>query len=69
MDEKEFDVDEAMARLEEINNRLSAKNIGLNESMDLYKEGKELAEKCQAHLKKAETKLEIINGSDKQEKA
>lgn len=60
-DKKEFNVDEALARLEEINNRMSDKDIPLNESLELYKEGTELAAKCQEHLQGVEKTLKIIN--------
>ncbi|MCR5329930.1 MAG: exodeoxyribonuclease VII small subunit, partial [Lachnospiraceae bacterium] len=46
---KEFNIDEALSRLEEINNKLSDKNASLDESIKLYNEGSELAKKCQEH--------------------
>ena len=58
---KDFNVDEALVRLEEINNRLSQSNVPLNESLELYKEGTELAAKCQEHLVGVEKTLNIIN--------
>ena len=58
---KEFNVDEALARLEVINNRLSEKDVPLAESLELYKEGTELAAKCQEHLVGVEKTLNIIN--------
>lgn len=57
-----FDIDAALLRMEEINNRLSEKNIPLNESIKLYTEGSELAQKCQEHLQGVEKQLKIING-------
>ena len=42
---KEFNVDEALDRLEEINKKLAEKGIPLNESLELYKEGTMLATK------------------------
>ncbi|MBQ8084794.1 MAG: exodeoxyribonuclease VII small subunit [Lachnospiraceae bacterium] len=60
--EKEFNVDEALDRLEEINKKLSEKGIALNESLELYKEGTVLAAKCQEHLEGVEKTLQIING-------
>lgn len=56
-----FDIDAALLRMEEINNRLSEKNIPLNESIKLYTEGSELAQKCQEHLQGVEKQLKIIN--------
>ena len=58
---KEFNVDEALAKLEKISDRLSDKNITLEESVKLYNEGVKLAELCQKHLKGVETKLKILN--------
>ena len=52
-----FDIDAALSRMEEINNRLSEKNIPLNESIKLYTEGSELAQKCQEHLQGVEKQL------------
>ena len=43
---KDFHIDEALGRLEEINNKLSDKNASLDESIKLYNEGSELAKKC-----------------------
>ena len=59
---KEFNIDEALNRLEEINNKLSDKNASLDESIKLYNEGSELAKKCQEHLSGIETQLKILNG-------
>ena len=60
-EQKEFDIDEALKRLEEINDRLAEKNIPLNESIKLYTEGTELAQKCQEHLQGVEKQLKILN--------
>ncbi|MCR4763735.1 MAG: exodeoxyribonuclease VII small subunit [Lachnospiraceae bacterium] len=61
MEEKEFNVDEALNRLEEINKSLSAKDIELKASMELYREGAELAVQCSRHLEGVEKTLQIIN--------
>ena len=58
---KDFNIDEALGRLGEINNKLSDKNASLDESIKLYNEGSELAKKCQEHLKGVETQLQILN--------
>ena len=50
MEEKDFDVDEALDRLEEINSKLAAGDMSLAESINLYKEGVELAGKAKEHL-------------------
>ena len=59
--EEAFNVDEALDRLEEINNRLSDNDIALNESIELYKEGTILAAKCKEQLQKIENELVILN--------
>lgn len=59
---KEFNVDEALDRLNEINNNLSSKDITLDESIKLYKEGVELAAKCKEQLVGVEQQLQIVNG-------
>jgi len=58
---KEFNIDEALTRLEEINNRISDKNIPLNESIKLYTEGTQLAEECKKHLEGVKKELKILN--------
>ena len=61
---KDFNIDEALGRLEEINNKLSDKNASLDESIKLYNEGSELAKKCQEHLEGVETQLQILTDND-----
>lgn len=61
-DTREFNVDEALKRLEEINARLANSNIELSESLELYKEGVLLANKCQEHLVGVEQIIQTING-------
>ena len=56
-----FNIDEALERLEEINNKLSEKDIALNESIELYKEGTLLASKCKEQLQGIEKELIILN--------
>ena len=61
MAEKKFNVDEALERLEAINTELSNKDIELDKSLKLYKEGVELAAKCKEHLEGVKTELQILN--------
>ena len=58
--EQDFNVDEALNRLDEINQRLAAKDITLKESLDLYREGTLLAAACQERLVGVEKELQII---------
>lgn len=60
-EEAVFNVDEALDRLEEINRQLEEKEISLQDSLTLYKEGTELAAKVKARLVGVEKELEIIN--------
>ena len=61
MEEESFDVDKALDRLEEINSKLAAGEMTLSDSVDLYKEGVELAEKAKEHLEGVEQELKIVN--------
>ena len=45
----------------EINDRLSEKDIALNESIELYKEGTILASKCKEQLQGIEKELKVLN--------
>lgn len=63
MDNKEFNVDEGLLKLEEINSKLSDKDIALNDAIELYKEGTKLAALCKSTLEGVEKELEIINES------
>lgn len=56
-----FDIDKALERLEIINDKLSQKDIPLNESIELYKEGTLLAAKCKERLTGIEKELKILN--------
>jgi exodeoxyribonuclease VII small subunit len=58
---EDFNVDEALDRLEEINKKLSDKDIALDESLELYKEGTILAAKCKEHLDGVEKTLKTLN--------
>ena len=57
----EFNIDRALDRLEEINDRLGSQDIPLNESIELYKEGTILASKCKEQLQGIEKELKILN--------
>ena len=59
--EEKFSIDEGLKKLEEINARLSAKDISLEESIKLYNEGTVLAAKCKEQLEGVEKELKIVN--------
>ena len=62
---EDFNVDQALKRLEAINQQLARQDISLKESIDLYKEGVLLADKCREKLEGIEKELEIISFLDK----
>ncbi len=59
-DNDRFDIDKALARLNEINRLLSSANIRLYDAIDLYKEGTLLAAKCEEELQGIEKTLNIV---------
>ena len=59
--QEEFNVDEAMDRIEAINERLAREDLPLKEALELYKQGAELARKCQEQLEGVEKELVILN--------
>jgi exodeoxyribonuclease VII small subunit len=59
---KEFDVEQGLSRLQEINTKLSEGDLPLGEAMKLYKEGVELANKCKENLEGVKTEIKVING-------
>ncbi|NLY76042.1 MAG: exodeoxyribonuclease VII small subunit [Firmicutes bacterium] len=54
--------EEAVARLDEIVQRLETGNVSLDESLSLFEEGIGLAKYCSARLDAAEGRLEILTG-------
>ena len=63
-EKKEFNVDEGLKQLEEINRKLSEKDITLEESLKLYNDGIKLAAACRENLEGVEKKLQIINDTN-----
>jgi exodeoxyribonuclease VII small subunit len=49
----------ALQRLEQIVTKLDGENVGLDESVALFKEGKSLAQKCERLLKEAQQSIEV----------
>jgi exodeoxyribonuclease VII small subunit len=54
----------ALARLEEIVAKLDGENVGLDQSVALFKEGKVLAQKCERLLKEAQSSIEAAARGD-----
>jgi exodeoxyribonuclease VII small subunit len=59
----------ALKRLEEIVSKLDGENVGLDESVALFKEGKSLAQKCERLLKEAQTSIEAAARGDNEASA
>lgn len=57
---KDMKFEEALAKLSEINEKLSAEDISLEDSVKLFKEGMELTKFCQKKLDEAKQEIEQI---------
>ena len=57
---KEMKFEEALNKLAEINEKLSAEDISLEDSVKLFKEGVELTKLCQTKLDDAKQEIEQI---------
>ena len=57
---KEMKFEEALNKLAEINEKLSAEDISLEDSVKLFKEGVELTKLCQKTLDDAKQEIEQI---------
>lgn len=53
--------EDALARLEEIVEKLEAENISLEDSVKLYEEGIELSKSCTQTLEQAQLRIEKVN--------
>lgn len=60
MEEEELNFEEALSKLEEINNKLERNSVPLEEAIDLYSEGMELIKLCKEKLDEAEGKIKKI---------
>ena len=59
--EEEFDLEAALARIEEITALLSSSETSLKDSVKLYQAGMERTRKCQENLEGVEKQLQILN--------
>ena len=57
---KEMKFEEALNKLDEINEKLSAEDISIEDSVKLFKEGVELTKLCQKKLDDAKHEIEQI---------
>lgn len=60
MEEKQFDFEKEMKRLDEIVTNISSEKLPLDECLALYKEGQEIIKKLEKALKDAEEKVEKV---------
>jgi exodeoxyribonuclease VII small subunit len=60
MAERNFNLEEAMQRLEEIVSQLENEKLPLEKSLKLYEEGVKLASKCANELEVAKRKIQIL---------
>jgi exodeoxyribonuclease VII small subunit len=61
MQSKSGEFETALARLEAIVKQLETEDVSLDLSVELFKEGKELARKCEGLLKAAQTAIEAAS--------
>jgi exodeoxyribonuclease VII small subunit len=54
-------IENAFARLDEINARLESKDTSLKEALELYSEGVKLAAACRKNLEGVEKEIRILN--------
>lgn len=54
-------LEEMISRLEEIGEVIQAGEVGLEESVALYEEGKEIARQCSERLAAAQKRIEIVS--------
>ena len=55
-----LNIEEALAELEDIVQRLEAGDVSLEESIDIYTRGAQLKRHCEAKLRAAEEKIEKV---------
>ena len=63
----EMTFEEAMHALEDVVRQLESGEVDLEKSIALYERGAELKAHCEAKLKKAEEKVELITRNDRGE--
>lgn len=59
-EKKKMNIEESMARLEEIALELEGEKLPLDKSIKLYEEGVKLAAKCASELEGAKRKIKIL---------
>ncbi len=59
-----LDFEEALDRLEEINNRLEKNKVSLEKAIELYEEGMKLIEHCSDRLEEAEGEIKKLTDGE-----
>ncbi|MBR2562506.1 MAG: exodeoxyribonuclease VII small subunit [Eubacterium sp.] len=60
-EEKELTLEEAFGRLDELVERLEDRDVSLEESFQIYKEGMDLLKSCNEKIDTVEKKMQQIN--------
>ena len=60
MEDKTFDFEKEMSKLDEIVNKISSQNLPLDECLELYKEGQTIVKKLEKALEEATNKIEKV---------
>ena len=64
MEENKVSYEEAMNRLEDIVRTLDMGEVGLDESITLFKEGLTMVKECRSQLDKAEGEIKILRNGE-----
>ena len=67
--EENLTLEEALAALEQIGERMAAADLPLEESLALYEKSVRLTAQCQKSLQKARLKLVSLEGGEEKEEA
>ena len=60
LEEKKYDFEASLNKLEEIVNKINDQSLGLDESLKLYEEGNKIVKELEAALKKASEEIEKV---------
>ena len=60
MEEKKYDFEASLAKLEEIVNKINDQSLGLDESLKLYEKGSKIVKELEEALKKASEEVEKV---------
>lgn len=60
MEEKKYDFEASLAKLEEIVNKINDQSLGLDESLKLYEEGSKIVKELEKALKEASEEVEKV---------